>query len=191
MSEDGHKRDEFRPPRPLTCVELIASLAGAQHGVVSYEQLRAAGRSRQAINRLRASGYLHRVRPRVYAVGHRALSAEGIRVAASLSVRGGSPIARYSAGAQLALTRRKPRHGLVEVAVPTRECGRRTDVKIVRLASLDPDDLIVERGVLCTSVARTLVDLAAVLSEHDLAKAVREAEFQRRLDRDAIARILA
>lgn len=168
----------------------IAALASRQHGVVSYWQLRDLGLTAPEITRLQRCARLHRVLPAVYAVGHRALSEDGVRLAASLSVRGGSPVARYSAGHHLGLTTRKPRHGLVEVAVPDVSAARRSHVRVVRLASLDPDDLVVRRGVLCTSVARTLVDLAAVLSEHDLATAVRQAEFQRELDRLHVGRVL-
>ena len=47
------------------------------------------------------------------------------------------------------------------------------------------------RGIPVTSVARTIVDLAEVLDEERLAKAVKEAEIRRAFDLLAIERVLA
>lgn len=159
--------------------------------MVGQRQLRDLGRSPDSIKRLHAAGYLHRVHRGVYAVGHTALSPDARRMAASLAVRGGSPVVRYSAGEHLALTRRRAEHGMVEVGVATHSAAHRADIRVLRLSTLAPRHLVVERGVLCSSVSRTLVDLAGVLSGHDLAVAVREAEFRRVLDRDAIRVVLA
>ncbi len=52
----------------------MARRAGRQHGVVSVEQLRAAGLDDSAIGRRLAGGRLHRVHLGVYAVGHMALT---------------------------------------------------------------------------------------------------------------------
>ncbi len=174
-------------------VDAIARLAAGQHGVVTHAQMHALGESDAGIGRLCASHYLLPVHRGIYAVGHRRLSADGARSAASLSVRDGAPVGRFSAANHLELGRWRPRHGLVEVAADTREAGRRTDIKVLRLASLRPEHVIVERDVRCTSVARTLVDLAGApdLGDVALAKAIRQAEFQRRLDRGEIARVLA
>src|SRR5919106_4728196 len=64
--------------------EGLAKLAAGQHGVLSSRQLRAAGMTRAAISRWTKAGRLHRVHPRVYALGHAALSLDGHLSAALL-----------------------------------------------------------------------------------------------------------
>ena len=54
----------------------LARLAGRQYGVVTSAQLQEIGFTRSAISRWVAGERLHRALPRVYAVGHDALSQE-------------------------------------------------------------------------------------------------------------------
>lgn len=51
---------------------------------------------------------------------------------------------------------------------------------------LHPDDLSVVRGIPCTSVARTLVDCAEVMSRDELVELFRNAEAKGMLDIDAV-----
>ena len=51
---------------------------------------------------------------------------------------------------------------------------------------LHPDDLTVVDGIPCTSVARTLVDLAEIMTKDELSEVFANAESQGRLDLDAV-----
>jgi very-short-patch-repair endonuclease len=77
-----------------------------------------------------------------------------------------------------------------EVTAPR---GRKPKPGIVvhRSRLIHPEDRSSVRGIPVTSVARTLVDLADVLSEQRLAKALHEAEVRRVFDLSAIERTLA
>jgi hypothetical protein len=55
-----------------------------------------------------------------------------------------------------------------------------------RTRRLDPDEVTRKDGIPVTTVARTFVDLTEQLSEDRLLRALREAEFQRLLDPDAL-----
>lgn len=181
-----------RQGRPMYGSRTLNHLANAQHGVLTYEQLRGLGMSDRTLRRLCDSGRLDRLHHRVFAVGHRQLSPSGVRLAAALSVsRAEALVARRSAGNQVGIVAMPPKHGLVEVAVASDRGSRRGDVHLLRLPSLTEEDRIVSDGVPCTSVARTLLDLAGVLTEHQLGRAVREAEFRGLLDRTALASTIA
>jgi hypothetical protein len=56
---------------------------------------------------------------------------------------------------------------------------------------IDPRDVTTWRGIRTTNAARTLVDLAAVLDEDDLARACHEAGFRHRTTPAMVAAVLA
>ncbi len=60
----------------------LTGLAAEQYGVVSAEDLRACGLDDRAISRRVAQGWLHRVHPSVFALGHAGLTPEGRWLAA-------------------------------------------------------------------------------------------------------------
>ena len=53
-----------------------------------------------------------------------------------------------------------------------------------------PDDRIEVQGIPCTTVARTLLDFAAVAPQWELRKAISEAEVLRVLDRDGLRKLI-
>jgi len=59
-------------------------------------------------------------------------------------------------------------------------------VVVHRVPALHPDDVTVVRGIPCTSVARTLIDLAEDLSPLDLRAAFGSAQRQGLLDLEAV-----
>jgi very-short-patch-repair endonuclease len=63
---------------------------------------------------------------------------------------------------------------------------RAAGLSVHRARRLHPDDVSVEDGIPVTTVARTLVDLTDVLGSDRVLRALREAEFLRLLDRDAL-----
>jgi very-short-patch-repair endonuclease len=116
---------------------------------------------------------LHPVHRGVYAVGHRVLSRHGVWMAAVL-VADPAVLSHRSAAALWGI-RDSDR---VEITVP-RALRRRPRVTI-HAAALRPDEMTVHEGVPVTTVARTLLDVAAVVrSPQRLERAATEAEVRR------------
>jgi len=130
---------------------------------------------------------LLRLHEGVYAVGHTALTADSRRLAAVMACGPGALLSHRAAGSAIGLLSSSPQF---DVTVPR---GRKPKEGIVihRSRLIHPEDRASVRGIPVTSVARTLADLADVLSEERLAKAVHEAEVQRKFDLKAIERTLA
>ena len=158
-------------PRARTVQEAIALLAGAQHGVATRGQLLACGLAPIEIKRLVARGVLLRAHRGVYRVGHRAASVEADYMAAVLAGGSGALVSGRAAAHLLSL---------IKGPAPAPEVLTRTQRRIEgvmtkRARSFDPRDGMIHRGIPVTTVPRTLVDLAAVLSPGDLARACHEA----------------
>jgi very-short-patch-repair endonuclease/predicted transcriptional regulator of viral defense system len=161
----------------------LAALASRQHGVVSRRQLIALGFGRQAILRRLQARRLRRLHPGVYAVGHWALTPASRHLAAVLACGPGALLSHRSAGV---------RHRLlysggqgVEVTAP-RSRAPRAGLEMHRTRHIHPDDRAEQDGIPVTSVARTIVDLAAVLDDRRLTAVVNEAEVQRVFDLEQI-----
>jgi hypothetical protein len=180
-------RDDCGPPQAQG--RALAALAARQHGVVSIAQLRALGLSGAGVARRVAAGRLHPVHRGVYAVGHTALGAGGRRLAAVLACGPRAALSHRSAGAAWGL--RPTARARIEVSTAQR--GRRgpTGIDLHRVRDLPDEDVTVLDAVPVTTVARTLVDLAAVLPGDGLARAVHEAEVLRLLDVAEVQAVLA
>jgi len=154
-----------------TLDEVLGVLAGERHGVVTRRRLLAVGVSAGEIERRVRSGTLLVEYRGVYRVGHRAPSRDA-RYAAAVEACGVGAVLRGRAAAHL--------HGLVKGAPPAPEVASLTERRIegittCRWRRLDPRDATVVLAIPVTTVARTLVDLAAVLGEAALARACHEA----------------
>jgi hypothetical protein len=136
--------------------------------VIAVADLHAAGLDDDAIRRRVAAGRLHRVYPGVYAVGHTGLSVHGRYLAAVLASGEGAVLSHRSAGHLLRLLRGRPPEP--EVTAHT----KRRHVTVHRIP-LDSSERWSAFAIPVTSVARTLLDLAARLSLDDLARACHEA----------------
>jgi hypothetical protein len=167
----------------------VAVLAERQHGVVARVQLAQLGMSRDALRTRVAARRLQRLHRGVYGVaGPRLLSIEGHWLAAVLAVGEGAALSYHSAGALwdlLPATRRAP-----EVAV-ARRLKRRPGIRLHCLRSLPDEHVTTRNGITCTTVARTIVDLAAVLTPRRLERVLGEAEVLRLYDRGAIEAVMA
>jgi very-short-patch-repair endonuclease len=164
----------------------VAELAGRQHGVVSRGQLLGAGLTKDAIRRRIDRRRLLRLHAGVYAVGHLALTPDSRRMAAVLGCGRGALLSHRAAGALRGLLS----SSMLEVTVPGARRGV-DGVVLHRSRSIDDDDRDLVRGIPVTSVARTLVDLADVLDERRLARAIEQAELARAFDLTAVERALA
>jgi very-short-patch-repair endonuclease len=165
----------------------LAELGGRQHGVVSLEQLSALGFTKNAVARRVRAGRLHRLHRGVYAVGHDSVTPKALDLAAVLSCGAEAVLSDRSAAFRWAMVRYAPHY---EVTVAGRRV-RRPGIIVRATTSLAPDDLAVLDAIPVTSPARTLVDLAEVLTERRLADALHEAEVQRVLDLRKVEQALA
>jgi hypothetical protein len=152
--------------------------------VVSRDQARGIGISDDAIDRAVAAGRLHRVFRGVYAVGHPRIGARGRMRAATLACGDDAVVSHRSAAFLLGLLDRPP---VVVDAIAAGGRGRKIDG--IR-AHLVPAPRRWETGTVdgipCTSPARTLVDLAGVVSARTLRSAFERAAAKRILDVTAI-----
>ncbi len=169
---------------PLGRDERIARLAAAQHGVVAARQLHALGLGPRGVAHRVAAGRLHRLHRGVFAVGHRALPRWGHDLAAVLACGPGAVLSHASAAALLGL--RTSAATRADVTVPGRG-GRRSRPGLrVHRAGLPGDEVATVDGIPCTTVARTVVDLAARLDDRGLERVLDQAEVLRVLDLAAL-----
>ncbi len=156
----------------------VAELAGRQYGVVEREQLRRLGASADVIDGWIARGRLVALHRGVYAVGHRVLTVEGRWMAAVLAGGDRAALSHASAGDHWALTGlRRP---LAHVTVARRRRARPGIV--VHQSVISEDEVTVHEGIRVTTVARTLLDLAACVSPPRLRQAIAMAEARRLAD---------
>jgi len=147
----------------------IARIAAANHGVVTRAQLLALGISRHEIHHRLQIGSLIAVFPGVYRVGHTAPSTFAHYLAAVRAC--GDDAALYGPAAAHLLALIKGNAPTPHVMTPTERRIRGIRTKRVRKI----EDVVTVTRIPTTSVARTLVDLAAVLQVEALARACHEA----------------
>jgi hypothetical protein len=161
-------------------------LATKQHGVVSTRQLAKLGYTRSSASKANGVGRLRRLHRGVYAVGHERLTWHSRCMAVVRAVRP-SVASHLSAGWLWGLLRFRPE--TVHVTAPTPRRPRRGFVvHCERLAAADIDSI---EGIPVTSLARTLLDLAAILSAEQLGKVLKRAEELQLFDLRAIDELLA
>lgn len=152
--------------------------------MVEARQLLARDISRHQISRLVRAGHLHPRHRGVYAVGHTVVSQRGLWMAAVLAVGEGAALSHQSAAALWGLG---PVRSLITVTAPKERRRPRLKVHVHRL---QPDEVTVRDGIPVTTAARTLLDLAAVVPQDQLERALREAEVQGLADRTPLPVLL-
>jgi predicted transcriptional regulator of viral defense system len=165
---------------------VLAAFAARQYGVVARRQLLDAGLTAELVRTRVDAGLLVPLHRGVYAVGHCSLRREGHWLAAVLAVGPGAVLSHREAAALHAL--RPADRPTVDVTVAAQR--RVPGVRVHRVRRLGAEDTTTVTGIPVTTTARTLVDLAAVVSPQALAKAVEEAERSHRLDVRAIEAVL-
>ncbi len=174
---------------PPSLDRAIGDRATLQHGVIALAQLVDLGLRPSSIRDRVASGRLRRIHRGVYAVGHTALPPLG-RVMAAVLACGPEAAASHRTAAALLGLRRSSRTA-IDVTAP-RGRGRSIDgIDAHRSKSLRPCDVVVVDGIPCTSVARTLLDLAAVVDRRGLERACDQAEILQLFDLRTIEDVLA
>ncbi|WP_445149242.1 type IV toxin-antitoxin system AbiEi family antitoxin domain-containing protein [Baekduia sp. Peel2402] len=164
----------------------IATLAGEQDGVVRRAQLQELGLTAKAIRHRVARGSLLPLYRGVYAVGHKRLSPMGRRLAAVWAC--GERAALSHRSAAIAWGLRGGGLSRVEVTVRARSVTARDGLRIhLTTHALETTNL----GLLpITTPARTLLDLAGVVPDHQLAAALRQAEVLDQFDLAALRDVL-
>ncbi len=165
----------------------IGWIAGEQHGVISLAQLEAAGLSPSAARRRAATGRLVRLHRGVFAVGHGAVSLNGRRLAAVLACGSGAALSHRSAAALWGL---RPSNGRLAVSVPSQAGRKAPGVELHRCGSLTSADITEVDAIPCTTVARTLLDLAATVDRAGLIAAITRAEQLRVYDGARVEAVL-
>jgi Transcriptional regulator, AbiEi antitoxin len=173
-------------PRSRTVEEILAAIAGRAYGIVTRREMLRAGISGKEIRRRRERGQLITKYPGVYRVGHAAPSVEASFVAAVKACGEEAVLERRAAGYLLGLVKKPPQHP--EVSAPTE---RRIKRIRTRRRRLDPKQVTKVKGIPVTTVPQTLVDLAAVLSDEELARACHEAGVRYRTTPRQVEALLA
>ena len=150
----------------------VAAIAGRQHGTVTRRQLLAAGASASQIDRMLTRSYLISVHRGVYRVGHEAPSQLATYMAAVLACGEGAALSGRAAGHLHSVLRNAPSRPEVTTL------AKRTVPGVAMKRGSAPTTTV--QGIPVTTVARTLVDLAATLTEDELARACHEAGVKHR-----------
>ena len=170
-----------------TVEAILDRIARSAHGVVTRAQLLKAGVTPQEIRSRIDRGGLLRVHPGVYRVGHGAPSLEASYLAAVLAAGEGAMLSGLAAAHLLGLVAGPPPGPEVTAWTERRIEGVRT----FRSRSTNAQAATRVRGIPVTTVPRTLVDIAAELPEHALARACHEAGVRYRTTPRQVEAVLA
>jgi hypothetical protein len=152
---------------------VVAELARRQHGVASHAQLVAAGLAPATIQRWLREGRLHRLYKGVYAVGHAVLTRQGRWMAAVLACGPGAVLSHRDAAMLHGLRSSARRE--IDVTSARSRVGHE-GITLHRTRRLHPDDHLLVERIPVTSIERTLLDLAEVITPRQLKYAFDEAE---------------
>ena len=164
-----------------------ASLAAAQHGVFHLTQV---ALSPRAIQHRAVDGHFNRLHAGVYSlIPRHLLKREGLWMAAVLACGPGAVLSHRSAAALLEL--RDWGGTKIDVTVPRRSRRKHEGVKVHCSTTLTDHDVTVVNNIPCTTVARTLLDLAEAVTGRQLERSFDQAEILQVLDLTAIEDELA
>lgn len=179
--------DGMRPERQPHPTDLqIQRFAEAQHGIVTGAQLRKLGLGERASGHRVATGRLHRLHRGVFAVERP--TAKGRWLAAVLACGEGAVLSHASAAALWGLVPDPTAVVHVNVAGTSR---RHRPSIVHHRATLVAQDATSRDGIPCTTMARTLVDVASTVPRRRLERAIGIAEERGELDLAAIQRQLS
>jgi predicted transcriptional regulator of viral defense system len=169
-------------PRAKGAAVRLAQVAERQWGVVTRAQIEHAGVSGSALSRWVRDGRLHRLDRGVYAVGHRSLSVEGRLLAALFYAGPGAMLSHVTAAWWWKLLA-ADEPARIHLSAP----GRSRSTAAVRVYHPQRLEGTWHRRLPVTTVDRTLLDLAAVVSFDRLRRALAEAVFRNLVDLEQLA----
>lgn len=161
----------------------VRRLADGQAGRVAWWQLAALGVDAKTIGRLVAGGYLSRVCPRVYAVGHRAPSVEADLWMAVLYAGPGAMLSHATALWWRGLIDKQPRP--LQVTTP-RRCQSQRGIRVYGRRACER---VLHKGLPTTTIEQALLDFAATASIERLRYALANADYHKVLDPTALTAI--
>ncbi|HEX2415517.1 MAG TPA: type IV toxin-antitoxin system AbiEi family antitoxin domain-containing protein [Thermoleophilaceae bacterium] len=186
VPEETLKHDTHRQGPPLD-VQLSA-LADRQHGVVSLPQLESLGLTASAVRSRVRAGRLHRKYRGVYAVGRAQLTREGAWMAAVLAYGPRAVLSHRSAAGLWGL--RPDNRPVTDITVPVAAVRSRPGIAAHASETLTNRDVTEQDAIPCTSVARTLLDLAEAVDRRSLERAIEQAEILKLFDLRALRTVL-
>jgi predicted transcriptional regulator of viral defense system len=163
----------------------LAALAARQYAVVSLDQLRELGLSRRAVQDRADSGRLHRIHHAVYSLVPLTLLGRNGRFMAAVLACGPDAALSYRCAAAL-YEIRSTAQSKIDVTIPGRSPRKHAGIDVHRSTTLTSEDVTKVHGIPCTTVARTLLDLAQVINGRPLERALDQAEILRLLDLTAL-----
>jgi hypothetical protein len=134
-------------------------------------------------------GRLHRLYRGVYAVGHRAVSLHGRFLAAVKACRPGAVLSHWSAAVLWGFADRRP--AVVDVTIWHGARRRVRGIRIHRTRALRADESTIYDGIPVTTPARTVIDLAAELTDEELRTLLRRAIGLRKINLRQLIREMA
>ena len=169
--------------------QALAARAAQQHGVVSRQQVRELGLTDREIAVRVRRGHLQPLFHATFAVGHRAINKEGRMLAAVLACQEGTVLSHGSAAELLRLwDKRLP---VVHVIPPDWSGRKIPGIRWHRVRLPDPDEIVLRSGIRCTTVSRTIVDMAGQSGSPQLRRLVEQAAILRLLDVEEIDLVLS
>jgi very-short-patch-repair endonuclease len=154
---------------------LIAEVAARQHGVITHVQLIELGLTAAAIGGRLRRGVLFRVQRGVYALRYPALTRRGEYMAAVLALGPGTALSHLSAAALLELRPETDRR--IHVTAGTPGGRKRRRLIVVHRSPLEDCDVMVRDAIPVTTAARTVLDMADVVSPRELERALDQADY--------------
>lgn len=175
---------------PTSAQRLFASVlehARRQHGVVSRAQLLALGASPETVTHWQDRARLHRLRRGVYAVGRAEVSRHGEWMAAVLACGPRAALSHLTAAAHWEIV--ADRSAEIHVSVPLSTTRRRAGI-VAHRRTITAPEITTRCAIPVTTPARTLVDLALMLTPARLERAVNEADRRDMVDPERLRREL-
>jgi very-short-patch-repair endonuclease len=166
----------------------IGAVAGRQHGVVSRGQLRRLGVATTQIDHWVRDGRLRQVFRGAYLLEAAPLTERGRISAAVLASEPRAVVSHRSAAFLLGIGERSPR--IIDLIAPTKRGTTIDGIRIHDVSYPAGSELIRAHRIPCTSVARTIIDLAGVYGERQMRDVFARAAAGKVLNLGAIEAVL-
>ena len=154
---------------------ILREQAGAQHGLVTREQLLAAGIPDHVIERRVRNGRLLPIHRGVYQAGP-VVGSCAREMAAVLACGHESRLSHGSAGVLWELRARVSSDESIELTIPRRDRRRISGIIVHRVSRLEPDEVTIVNGIPVTTPARTLLDLGECVGLREMEQALARTE---------------
>ncbi|MGH2831058.1 MAG: DUF559 domain-containing protein [Actinomycetota bacterium] len=167
------KRHREAQPYPESADRLLSRVAAARYGVFTREEALREGATRNVIQRRLRDGRWERIQHGVYRLAGVPQSWRQSLAAACLAAGEGA-VSSHRAAGQLWDSAEVPR-GFIEISIPRTRGVRPAGATVHRVSDLSPHDVVVKDAIPVTTPARTLIDLAGVLSRDEMEEALDDA----------------